>query len=127
MDLLKQKKCAKSITIYGFNHEREEEILTIDKAFISYNSIRLSNYASLNQLTFLFACLTARDYEILKAVCEERPYWTFTAVIKEIWNSVTTDEDRVVERKYGPFNRIQFSYELDNETSTIYTLTLDNN
>lgn len=127
MDLLKQKKCAKSITIYGFNHEREEVILTIDKAFISYNSIRLSNYASLNQLTFLFTCLTARDYEILKAVCEERPYWTFTAVIKEIWNPVTADEDRIVERKYGPFNCIQFSYELDNETPTIYTLTLDNN
>ena len=95
MDLLKQKKCAKSITIYGFNHEREEVILTIDKAFISYNSIRLSNYASLNQLTFLFTCLTARDYEILKAVCEERPYWTFTAVIKEIWNPVTADEAQV--------------------------------
>lgn len=128
MDLLRQKKCAKSITIYGYNHEREEAILTIDKAFISYNSIRLSNHASLNQLTFQCACLTARDYEILKAVCEERPYWSFTAVFKEIWNSVTTDEERIIERKYGPFNSIQLSYELDNETpAAIYTLILSNN
>lgn len=127
MDLLRQKKCAKSITIYGYNHERDEVILTIDKAFISYNSIRLSNYASLNQLTFQFACLTARDYEILKVVCEERPYWSFTAVLKEIWIPVTTGEDRIIERKYGPFNSIQLNYELDNETPAVYTLTLDNN
>lgn len=128
MDLLRQKKCAKSIIIYGYNHERDEVILTIDKAFISYNSIRLSNRANLNQLTFQFACLTARDYEILKTVCEERPYWSFTAVLKEIWNSVTTDEERIIERKYGPFNSIQLSYELDNVTpAAIYTLILDNN
>lgn len=128
MDLLRQKKCAKSIIIYGYNHECDDVILTIDKAFISYNSIRLSNRASLNQLTFQFACLTTRDYEILKAVCEERPYWSFTAVLKEIWNSVTTDEERIIERKYGPFNSIQLSYELDNVTpAAIYTLILNNN
>lgn len=49
-------------------------------------------------------------------------------MLKEIWNSVTTDEERIIERKYGPFNSIQLSYELDNETpAAIYTLTLDNN
>ena len=128
MDLLRQKKYAKSIIIYGYNHERDEVILTIDKAYISYNSIRLSNRANLNQLTFQFACLTARDYEILKAACEERPYWSFTAVLKEIWNSVTTDEERIIERNYSPFNSIQLSCELDNETpAAIYTLILDNN
>ena len=127
MELLRQKKKKKSITVYGFNHEHEEVILTIDKAFIPHNSIRLSNYASLNQLTFQFACLTARDYEILKAVCEERPYWSFTVAMQEIWRSIDTHEDETIKRVYGPFNRIQLSYELNNETPAIYTLTLDNN
>lgn len=127
MELLRQKECAKSITVYGFNHEHEEAILIIDKAFIPHNSIRLSNYMSLNQLTFQFACLTARDYEILKAVCEERPYWSFTVAMQEIWRSIDTHEDETIKRVYGPFYRIQLSYELDNETPAIYTLTLDNN
>lgn len=127
MDLLRQKECAKSITIYGHNQKHNEAILTIDKAFIPYNSIKLSNYASLNQLTFQFACLTERDYEILKVVCEERPYWSFTVRLKENWSSVATHENKIIEREYGPFNRIQLSYDLDNETPAIYTLTLDNN
>ena len=127
MELLRQKECAKSITVYGFNHEHEEVILTIDKAFIPYNSIRLSNDASLNQLTFQFACLTARDYEILKAVCEKRPYWYFSVAMEEIWRSIDTHEDKTIKRIYGPFNRIQLSYDVDNENPVIYTLTLDNN
>lgn len=127
MELLRQKECAKSITVYGFNHEHEEVILTIDKAFIPHNSIRLSNYASLNQLTFQFACLTERDYEILKAVCEKRPYWSFTVAMQEIWRSSDTHEDKTIKRVYGPFNRIQLSYDVDNENPVIYTLTLDNN
>lgn len=127
MDLLRQKKCAKSITIYGCNQEHKEKILTIDKASIPYNSIRLSNYASFNQLTFQFTCLTARDYEILKRVCEERLYWSFTAVLKENWSSTTTDEVEIIEREYGPFNSIQLSYDLNYEVPATYTLTLDNN
>lgn len=126
MELLRQKECAKTITIYGHNDKRSEVIFTTANA-VSYSSTKLSNYANLSEVTFQFTCLTERDYEILKTVCDDKPYWSFTAVMKEIWRSIETGEDKVITRVYGPFNRIQLSYDIDNENPVIYTLTLDNN
>lgn len=126
MELLRQKECAKIITIYGHNDKRSEVIFTTANT-VSYNSIKLSNHANLSEITFQFICLTERDYEILKVVCDNKPYWTFTVAMEEIWRSIDTHEDKTIKRIYGPFNRIQLSYELNNETPAIYTLTLDNN
>lgn len=125
MELLRQKECAKIITVYGHNDKRSEVIFTTANT-ISYNSIKLSNHANLSEITFQFICLTERDYEILKVVCDNKPYWTFTVAMEEIWRSIDTHEDKTIKRIYGPFNRIQLSYDVDNENPVIYTLTLDN-
>lgn len=125
MELLRQKECAKIITIYGHNDKRSEVIFTTANT-VSYNSIKLSNHANLSEITFQFICLTERDYEILKVVCDNKPYWNFTVAMEEIWRSIDTHEDKTIKRIYGPFNRIQLSYDVDNENPVIYTLTLDN-
>ena len=126
MELLRQKECAKIITVYGHNDKQNEVIFTTANT-VSYNSIKLSNHANLSEITFQFICLTERDYEILKVVCDDKPYWTFTVAMEEIWRSIDTHEDKTIKRVYGPFNRIQLSYDVDNENPVIYTLTLDNN
>lgn len=126
MELLRQKECAKIITVYGHNDKQSEVIFTTANT-VSYNSIKLSNHANLSEITFQFICLTERDYEILKVVCDDKPYWTFTVAMEEIWRSIDTHEDKTIKRIYGPFNRIQLSYDVDNENPVIYTLTLDNN
>ena len=126
MELLRQKECAKIITVYGHN-DKQSEVIFATANTVSYNSIKLSNHANLSEITFQFICLTERDYETLKVVCDDKPYWSFTVAIQEIWRSSDTHEDKTIKRVYGPFNRIQLSYELNNETPAIYTLTLDNN
>lgn len=126
MELLRQKECAKIITIYGHN-DKQSEVIFATANTVSYNSIKLSNHANLSEITFQFICLTERDYEILKVVCDDKPYWTFTVAMEEIWRSIDTHEDKTIKRIYGPFNRIQLSYDVDNENPVIYTLTLDNN
>lgn len=126
MELLRQKECAKIITVYGHN-DKQSEVIFATANTVSYNSIKLSNHANLSEITFQFICLTERDYETLKAVCEDKPYWTFTVAMEEIWRSIDTHEDKTIKRIYGPFNRIQLSYDVDNENPVIYTLTLDNN
>ena len=126
MELLRQKECAKIITVYGHN-DKQSEVIFATANTVSYNSIKLSNHANLSEITFQFICLTERDYETLKVVCDDKPYWTFTVAMQEIWRSSDTHEDKTIKRVYGPFNRIQLSYELNNETPAIYTLTLDNN
>ena len=126
MELLRQKECAKIITVYGHNDKQSEAIFTTANT-VSYNSIKLSNHANLSEITFQFICLTERDYETLKVVCDDKPYWTFTVAMEEIWRSIDTHEDKTIKRIYGPFNRIQLSYDVDNENPVIYTLTLDNN
>lgn len=126
MELLRQKECAKIITVYGHN-DKQSEVIFATANTVSYNSIKLSNHANLNEITFQFICLTERDYEILKVVCDDKPYWTFTVAMEEIWRSIDTHEDKTIKRIYGPFNRIQLSYDVDNENPVIYTLTLDNN
>ena len=126
MELLRQKECAKIITVYGHN-DKQSEVIFATANTVSYNSIKLSNHANLSEITFQFICLTERDYETLKVVCDDKPYWSFTVAMQEIWRSSDTHEDKTIKRVYGPFNRIQLSYELNNETPAIYTLTLDNN
>ena len=126
MELLRQKECAKIITVYGHNDKQSEAIFATANT-VSYNSIKLSNHANLSEITFQFICLTERDYETLKVVCDDKPYWTFTVAMEEIWRSIDTHEDKTIKRIYGPFNRIQLSYDVDNENPVIYTLTLDNN
>lgn len=126
MELLRQKECAKIITIYGHN-DKQSEVIFATANTVSYNSIKLSNHANLSEITFQFICLTERDYETLKVVCDDKPYWTFTVAMEEIWRSIDTHEDKIIKRIYGPFNRIQLSYDVDNENPVIYTLTLDNN
>lgn len=126
MELLRQKECAKIITIYGHN-DKQSEVIFATANTVSYNSIKLSNHANLSEITFQFICLTERDYETLKVVCDDKPYWTFTVAMEEIWRSIDTHEDKTIKRIYGPFNRIQLSYDVDNENPAIYTLTLDNN
>lgn len=126
MELLRQKECAKIITVYGHN-DKQSEVIFATANTVSYNSIKLSNHANLSEITFQFICLTERDYETLKAVCDDKPYWTFTVAMEEIWRSIDTHEDKTIKRIYGPFNRIQLSYDVDNENPVIYTLTLDNN
>lgn len=126
MELLRQKECAKIITIYGHN-DKQSEVIFATANTVSYNSIKLSNHANLSEITFQFICLTERDYETLKVVCDDKPYWTFTVAMEEIWRSIDTHEDKTIKRIYGPFNRIQLSYDVDNENPVIYTLTLDNN
>lgn len=126
MELLRQKECAKIITVYGHN-DKQSEVIFATANTISYNSIKLSNHANLSEITFQFICLTERDYETLKVVCDDKPYWTFTVAMEEIWRSIDTHEDKTIKRIYGPFNRIQLSYDVDNENPVIYTLTLDNN
>lgn len=126
MELLRQKECAKIITVYGHN-DKQSEVIFATANTVSYNSIKLSNHANLSEITFQFICLTERDYEILKVICDDKPYWTFTVAMEEIWRSIDTHEDKTIKRIYGPFNRIQLSYDVDNENPVIYTLTLDNN
>lgn len=126
MELLRQKECAKIITIYGHN-DKQSEVIFATANTVSYNSIKLSNHANLSEITFQFICLTERDYETLKVVCDDKLYWTFTVAMEEIWRSIDTHEDKTIKRIYGPFNRIQLSYDVDNENPVIYTLTLDNN
>lgn len=126
MELLRQKECAKIITVYGHN-DKQSEVIFATANTVSYNSIKLSNHANLSEITFQFICLTERDYETLKVVCDDKPYWTFTVAMEEIWRSIDTHEDKTIKRIYGPFNRIQLSYDVDNENPVIYTLTLDNN
>ena len=126
MELLRQKECAKIITVYGHN-DKQSEVIFATANTVSYNSIKLSNHGNLSEITFQFICLTERDYETLKAVCDDKPYWTFTVAMEEIWRSIDTHEDKTIKRIYGPFNRIQLSYDVDNENPVIYTLTLDNN
>lgn len=126
MELLRQKECAKIITVYGHN-DKQSEVIFATANTVSYNSIKLSNHANLSEITFQFICLTERDYETLKVVCDDNPYWTFTVAMEEIWRSIDTHEDKTIKRIYGPFNRIQLSYDVDNENPVIYTLTLDNN
>ena len=126
MELLRQKECAKIITVHGHN-DKQSEVIFATANTVSYNSIKLSNHANLSEITFQFICLTERDYETLKVVCDDKPYWTFTVAMEEIWRSIDTHEDKTIKRIYGPFNRIQLSYDVDNENPVIYTLTLDNN
>lgn len=126
MELLRQKECAKIITVYGHN-DKQSEVIFATANTVSYNSIKLSNHANLSEITFQFICLTERDYETLKVVCDDKPYWTFTVAMEEIWRSIDTHKDKIIKHIYGPFNRIQLSYDVDNENPVIYTLTLDNN
>ena len=108
MELLRQKECAKIITVYGHN-DKQSEVIFATANTVSYNSIKLSNHANLSEITFQFICLTERDYETLKVVCDDKPYWSFTVAMQEIWRSSDTHEDKTIKRIYGPFNRIQLS------------------
>lgn len=57
MELLRQKECAKIITVYGHN-DKQSEVIFATANTVSYNSIKLSNHANLSEITFQFICLT---------------------------------------------------------------------
>ena len=126
MELLRQKECAKTITIYGHNGESDDIIFTISDKTL-FTGITISNQANQSEFSFRFTCMSPMDYNNLKDICEKQVYWTFTAKVEEIWYSVETGENKVITRTYGPFNRIILTYDIENGVPTLYTVNLNNN